>query len=143
MPTLSYMGISRLRKRRLRPRIATHALASEDTGNGEQHGFIIDMSEGGLRLVRRGVCRGRRMVQVEFELPGTDDIVWAAGEVCFERVDILPRDPMSTLSGTVTTSGVRILHAADSHRDMLRNYVDFMRNERGLIDDTAWFAGAG
>src|SRR5262249_41670974 len=85
----------------------------------EQHALIVDLSESGLRLQRP--LRGRRagrIVQLEFELPEADEIVWAKGE---GRFDELWRGGAG--GGPRRTSGVRLVAAAQRHLRMLRDYV--------------------
>jgi hypothetical protein len=114
---MSYMD-NQLRWFRQAPRIATETLCSELVDEREQFGLIVDLSDAGLRLQRPP--RGRsdsRIVQLEFELPEADEIIWAKGEICFDQ---LWREPAH---GVMRTTGVRLVAAASRHLRMLRDYV--------------------
>ena len=58
-------------------------------------------------------------VGLEFELPGTSEVVWAKGQVVFDVID-------KYFHGT----GVRFMGMADMHRRMIRDYVFEKREER-------------
>jgi hypothetical protein len=59
---------------------------------------------------------GPRQLQLELEIPGVDEIGWAAAEVCFDEV-------RRAGAGIVRTSGLRLVSAALRHRRILREYV--------------------
>ena len=76
--------------------------------------LAVNVSEHGLaaqRLVER-VTRHARVVAVEFELPGTGEVIWAKGETLFERID---RD--------FHRAGIRFLAMARRHERLVREYV--------------------
>ena len=78
---------------------------------GERSAVLVDVSSDGVRIERPwGLTR--RRIQLEVEMPGTDDLVWLAGEVCFAR----PR-------GLLVQSGVRVVAAAARDLRRLRDYV--------------------
>jgi hypothetical protein len=110
---------------RVSPRIPVETLCSELVDEREQYSLITDLSESGLRLQRP--LRGRsesRIVQLEFELPDADEIVWAKGEICFDQL----------WPGGVRTSGVRIVAAATRHLRMLRDWAIAAAEARDFID---------
>jgi hypothetical protein len=119
---MSYLGhlLSRLDPRRRCPRIAVEALCTEYAERHERHAFVVDMSAAGLRI-ERPFEGGKtpRIMQLEFELPGVDEVIWARGEVCFDRVV-----PAST--GLVRRMGLSLVAAARDLRT-LRDYVFEMR----------------
>ena len=99
------------------PRITVEKLASEVVNEREQLGLIVDLSESGLRLERRFFGRREgRIVQLEFELPEVDEIVWAKGEVCFDQLRPSP-------TGPIRSTGIRLVSAASRHLRMLRDWV--------------------
>jgi hypothetical protein len=104
--------------RRSHPRITVEALCAEVAERGDQFGFVVDLSPGGLRIEQPSLARREgRIVQLEFELPDADEIVWAKGEICFDRVrQIAP-------GATVRSTGVRLVAAATRHLRMLRDWV--------------------
>ena len=85
--------------------------------------------ESGLRLQRplRTARRGSPIIQLEFELPGDDEIVWAKGEICFDQL-------WRGKSAPVRTSGIRILSAAQRHLRRIADWVVHAREERRLLD---------
>ena len=105
--------------------------------------LVIDLSEEGLRLQRPVGGPRTRSLQLELEIPGIDELVWASGEICFDEVWRVP-------SGITRTSGVRILAAAQRHKRMLREYVEDMWRVRraqsldvcdSLIDASCYLRG--
>jgi hypothetical protein len=113
-------------------RIPVETLCTEIAGEREQLSLVVDLSETGLRLQRP--LRGRQdssLVQVEFELPGEDEIVWAKGEVCFDQLWRGERGPLRT-------SGIRIVDAATRHLRMLRDWVVATREARHLEEQPWW-----
>jgi hypothetical protein len=115
---MSYMWDNRaLRPRRQKARIAVETLASEILSDSERPALLLDVSEQGLRLERPLCAWGRsRIVQVEFDIPGYDDLIWASGEVCFDRLWHRERR-------LVRTTGVRFVQAAQRHLRVLREFV--------------------
>jgi len=126
--------------RRDSPRIPVETLCSAYTGDDEQHALVVDLSEHGMRLQRPlvGVPRSR-IVQLEFEIPGVDELVWAKGQVCFDQIwRVPPAWESTTLSGVVRTTGVRLTATSSRHERLLREYVnDTWRANRPLDPDVA------
>ena len=113
--TLPYMDLSK----RSDPRIAVETLCSEVVGDREHFGVLVELSPNGVRLERPLIGRrDRHVVQLEFELPDADEIIWAKGEVCFDRY----HRPLAG-ANTVRTTGVRLVAAASRHLRMLRDWV--------------------
>jgi hypothetical protein len=100
---------------RAQARVPVETLCNEVIGERDQFGLVVDLSETGLRLQRpfRPGTERSRIVQLEFELPGVDEIIWAKGLVCFDQL----------WRGALRTSGVRLVAAATRHLRMLRDYV--------------------
>jgi hypothetical protein len=103
--------------RRTGPRIAVDSLCSEVVGHDLRNALVVDLSEDGIRIQRPIGGPRTRSVQIELEIPGLDELVWAAGEICFDEVWRVP-------SGITRTSGVRLIAAAQRHRRILREYVE-------------------
>jgi hypothetical protein len=106
-----------MRPRRLVPRIGVETLCTEIADGVERPGFVVDLSERGVRL-ERPYTGGRtpKVMQLELELPGIDAILWARGEACFDRV----RSVRGTL---MRTTGIRIAAAAAHDLKLLRDFV--------------------
>ena len=110
------------RSRRVSPRVEANSLCSELNGDRVRHALVVDVSEHGIRLQRPLGGPRRRDIQLEIELPGVDEIVWARGEICFDEVWNV-RGGDRALGGILRTSGVRILSTAARHRRLVREYV--------------------
>jgi hypothetical protein len=121
-------------------RARASGLCTEIAGDAEQLGLLLDVSEGGLRLERphtkfggpRGLPR-ERVVQLEFEHPAVDELVWAKGVIRFDRLEPM-RDGMGP-TRVLRTSGVEIVAAAGKHLRLLRDFVLDLRaslREEGL-----------
>jgi hypothetical protein len=94
---------------------------SEYVAERQMLGMIVDASENGLRVQR--LLRGpnaARVIQLEFELPGTNEIIWAKGELAF---DSMWRGPPGSSAPLVRTSGVKLVAAAERHLRLLRDFV--------------------
>jgi hypothetical protein len=111
------MGLSK----RLDPRIPVETLCSEVIDDREHYGMLVELSPNGVRLERPlSGRRDGRIVQLEFELPDADEIIWAKGEVCFDRY----RPGSSGQdANAVRSTGVRLVAAASRHLRMLREWV--------------------
>ncbi|MBT8494222.1 MAG: PilZ domain-containing protein [Deltaproteobacteria bacterium] len=125
------------RFRRVGPRVPIYAFCSEFSGDQARHAIAVDLSEGGFRLQRPEGYSAHRRLQVELELPDLDEVIWVDGEVRHEWIEELAASPAG-LSGAVRTSGIRIVGIAESQRRLLRDYVNFLRNEAGICRDTEW-----
>ncbi len=64
------------------------------------------------------LSRRSRVVGLEFELPGTGDLIWARGEICYD-----------TLSDCFHGEAIRFTAMARLHRRMIREYCMERRRE--------------
>jgi hypothetical protein len=113
------------------PRIPTETLCTEVADDREQYSLIVELSEAGLRLQRP--LQGRmesRIVQLEFELPEVDELVWAKGVVCFDQLWRVPVIGQRSPARVLRTSGVRVVAAATRHLKLLRDYVRAAAEQR-------------
>ena len=119
-----YMNL--LRDQRCHPRVPVGTLCTELYGNLERQSLVLDVSDTGLRL-QRPVAHTHgtnRIVQLEFDVPGVDEIIWAKGLVCFDQFWSMPAGPAALeRSRLVHLSGVQILAAAQRHLRLLRDFV--------------------
>ena len=125
------------RFRRVGPRVPIYAFGNEYSGPVERHTIVTELSEFGIRLRRPDNGITHRRLQIEFELPELDEVVWADAELCHDVVETVAHGGAG-LSGTVRTSGCRIVGIAESQRRLVREYVHYLRNEKSLSQDTAW-----
>jgi hypothetical protein len=105
-------------------RASAAGLCTEISEDTEQLGLLLDVSEHGLRLERPlapSRARAReRVIQLEFEHPAVDELIWAKGVIRFDRLE-----PLRETAGTRVkrTSGVEIISAASRHLRLLREFV--------------------
>ena len=78
---------------------------------------LAQISPSGLRLHRPYRGKQPKTVQLEFDVPGVDELIWAKGWVCFDRVW------RSTEGHLLQTTGIEIASAADRHLRLLREYT--------------------
>lgn len=96
-------------------------------------GVITNVSEHGLRVQRllRPSRRQSRVVQLEFELPGTNEIIWARGEACFDELEPAPFGPTGGgPAATLHSSGIRVVALARQHARLMHDYVFEKRREQ-------------
>lgn len=114
-------------RRRTSPRVSATAFATEHQDDRDRHAMILDLSEDGLRLQRPlvGLMRPQSpIIQLEFEIPEVDEIVWAKGHVCFDEVRRTGPRASSGLRRAMRTSGIQVVAATERHRRLLREYVN-------------------
>ncbi len=108
--------------RRLSPRIDVESALCSEVGEREDRlASIVDLSPTGIRIERPYVGgRSPRTMQLEFEIPGVDEWIWALGEVCSDAVR--PRRDADA-THLIRHTGIRLLRATDRDLRMLREYV--------------------
>jgi hypothetical protein len=100
--------------RRLARRVTLDMFFNQYIHDHPVRSLAVNVSEHGLaaqRLVER-TSRHARVVAIEFELPGTGEIIWAKGETQFEAID---RD--------FHRAGIRFLAMARRHERLVREFV--------------------
>ena len=84
----------------------------------ELSGLALDLSSGGLRLERPYTGGpSRKDVQLEIEVPGIDEVMWARGDVSFDIL-VPTTSPCGGRLGLIRRTGYRISRAAQ--RDLRR-----------------------
>lgn len=117
--------------RRLGPRITLDGLCGVVTDRDLRHAAMVDLSSMGMRLERPfDPATASRTVQLEIELPGIDDILWARGHVTFAHLS-----PMGGLHANGQPrfwcrAGIQIDAATGRDMRMLREYVIETRRAR-------------
>jgi hypothetical protein len=109
--------------KREHPRVSAESLCTELDDHQLRHALVVDLSETGLRIQRPIGGRIPRDLQLEFEIPEVDEIVWARGRVVFDEVWKVPRTLVGSMNGMVRTIGIELVASAERHRRMLREYV--------------------
>jgi hypothetical protein len=100
--------------RRLARRVALDMFFNQYIHDRPVRSLAVNVSEHGLaaqRLVER-VTQHARIVGIEFELPGTGEVIWAKAETQFESID---RD--------FHRAGIRFLAMARRHERLVREFV--------------------
>lgn len=106
------------RARRQAPRIpAPGAFCTEIADGHERYAIISDVSPIGLRLHRPSWGPQARTVQLEFDLPGVDEMIWARGVVCFNKVW------RASEGKVLQTTGIELRGVAGRHMRLLRDYA--------------------
>lgn len=116
--------------RRLAPRIEVDGLCGVVTDGELTHATMVDLSAIGLCIELPHDLRATGLLQLEIELPGVDEIVWASGQLQFAQV--------SPILGVYTNgkprrwcrAGVQIERVARRDRSMIREYVIETRRAR-------------
>lgn len=99
--------------RRLGFRVPLEMFLNEYVQDRPHRAFTVNLSETGIYVHRlhSRIDRANRVVSLEFELPGTGEIVWARGEVCYDSLD-------DYFHG----EGIRFTGMARTHSRLLRDY---------------------
>jgi hypothetical protein len=95
-----------------------------------ERGVTSNVSPTGMylhRVLKRFTGRSSRFVQLEFQLPGTSEVIWARGEV---RRDELELPPWRRDSEMVHGSGLRLLEMPRAHRRMWKDFVHEKKRQR-------------
>jgi hypothetical protein len=108
-------------ERRFGHRIALEIFLNEYVDDRLYRCIATDVSEHGLHLQKlsRAAPSRRDAMQLEFELPGIGETIWARGEIAFQKRDSFFQE-----------TGVRLTGIARLHARMLRDYVVETRRER-------------
>ena len=110
--------------RRLAPRVPLDGLCGVVSKDELRHAALLDLSALGLRLERLfDPALASRVVQLEIELPGTDEIVWARGEVTFAHLSPMGGHHPDGQPRLRCRAGIRIDRVAGHERRLLRDYV--------------------
>lgn len=117
--------------RRLAPRIAVDGLCGVVAEHDLQPATLVELSSIGLRIeLPFDRTYARRTLQLEIELPGVDEIVWARGRVTFAHLSPMGGRHADGEPRLWCRAGVHIEAAAGRERRMLRDYVVETRRAR-------------
>jgi hypothetical protein len=119
--------------RRVSPRIDVEALCWEVVGERETSALLVDVSTQGAR-VERPYIGGRieQQVPLQIEVPGIDEVMWARGDVVFDK--LVPVKTNGGPFGLIRRTGYRIAIAAARDLRLLRDYVYEMHHARRAAD---------
>ena len=117
--------------RRLGPRITLDGLCGVVTHRDLVPAAMVDLSSMGLRLERPfDPAAASPVVQLEIELPGVDEIVWARGHVTFAHLSPMGGRHADGQPRRWCRAGIQIDAAAGRDLRMLREYVVETRRTR-------------
>jgi hypothetical protein len=113
-------------------RIRTEMFLNQYVRDQPYRALATNLSTTGLFLQKLAMpyTRHAPSVGLEFELPGTGEIIWAKGELAFDQL----RRPSAMLA-PVRTSGIRFMAAAGKHLRLIRDYVTELRRTMLDVDD--------
>jgi len=119
------MGSHRLDNRRRDERVPLDMFFTQYIRERPFRVLAVNVSENGIaaRRLVEPLTTHARVVGIEFELPGTSEVIWAKAETQFEAID---RD--------FHHLGIRFLAMAGRHERLLRDYV----RERQLRASAWW-----
>lgn len=125
--------------RRESPRIGVETLCWEIIDGKPAGSLAVDVSSMGVR-VERPYTGGptRREVQLELEVPGIDEVMWARGDACFDMV-VPANGGRGGAVGLVRRTGYRLVIAAARDLRLLEEYV--VETERRRVLDALELAG--
>src|SRR5947209_3683062 len=110
--------------RRLAPRIVVDGLCGVVANRDFRHAAMSDLSAIGLRIeLPFDRSATTSSIQLEIELPGVDEIIWARGEVTFAHLSPMGGMHADGEPRLWCRAGIHIADAARRDRRMLRDYV--------------------
>jgi hypothetical protein len=108
-------------ERRLGNRIPLEVFMNEYLNDRPHRALTVNISESGVFVnkVASSFSRRTRVVGLEFELPGTGDVIWARGEICYDTFD-------DHLHG----QGIRFTAMPRAYARLLRDYCIEKRRDQ-------------
>jgi hypothetical protein len=109
------------RERRLGYRVPLQMFLNEYVADSQHRCLTVNVSETGFYVHKllQPLQRDSRVVGLEFELPGTGEMIWARGEVRYDTMD-------DYFHGT----GIRITGIPRLHEKLLHEYIQEKRRDR-------------
>jgi hypothetical protein len=124
--------VNTLDPRRIAPRIAVDGLCGVVANTNQlRHASLRDLSAIGVHLERPfDPSTASRVVQLELELPGLDEVIWARAEVTRAFLTPLPGRTPDDQPRFWCRAGLRLAGVAQRERRLLRDYVLETRRTR-------------
>lgn len=122
LATIFFVNLLDVRRRA--PRISVDGLCGVVTNDDLSPASMSDLSTLGLRI--EGAFdpqRGRPIVQLEIELPGLDEVVWASAIVTHAYLVPTPGRTADGPARLWCRAGLRIADVCQRERRMLRDYI--------------------
>jgi hypothetical protein len=123
--SLRFLPMNLLDVRRRVPRISVDGLCGVVTNNDDlRPASMSDLSTLGLRVERPFDPKAAKpVVQLEIELPGLDEVVWASAVVTHAYLTPMPGKTADGQPRFWCKAGLRIADVCQRERRMLRDYV--------------------
>lgn len=116
--------MNQLDSRRRSPRILLDGFCGVASNDDLRPAAMRDLSLGGLRLERPfDPVNARRVVQLEIDLPGIDEVVWASGVVSFAVLTPMPGRTLGGQPQFWVRAGIRLGNMCRREQRMLHDYV--------------------
>jgi hypothetical protein len=116
--------VNLLDARRRAPRISVDGLCAVATGDDLRPAAMSNLSTLGLRVERPYDPRtARPIVQLEIELPGLDEVVWASAVVTHAYLTPMPGRTADGQPRFWCRAGLQLASSSQRERRMLRDYV--------------------
>jgi len=118
--------VNLLDARRRAPRISVDGLCGVVSNDDLHPASMSNLSTLGLRLERPfdpKTARRVEIVQLEIELPGIDEILWASAAVTHAYLTPMPGRTADGQPRFWCRAGLRIANASTRERTLLRDYV--------------------
>ena len=116
--------VNLLDARRRAPRITVDGLCGVVANDDLHHASMSDLSTLGLRIERPFDPKtARPIIQLEIELPGLDEVVWASAVVTHAHLSPMPGHSSDGQPRFWCRAGLRISDASQRELRMLRDYV--------------------
>jgi hypothetical protein len=123
--------------RRLAPRIPVEGLCGVVANDNLRHAAMLDISTTGLRLERVfDPTTASPIVQLEIELPGIDEVVWAQAQVTFAHLSPMPGRTADGQPRFWCRAGLRLDGICTREKRMLRDYVVETIRTRGRSEQS-------
>ena len=122
--------------RRRAPRISVDGFCGVASDDDLAHASMSDLSTLGLRLERPfDPAKARSIVQLEIELPGLDEVVWASAVVTHAYLTPMPGRRADGQPRFWCKAGLRIADASQRERRLLKDYVVEQLVRREAVHD--------
>jgi c-di-GMP-binding flagellar brake protein YcgR len=112
-----------VRDRRIGLRVPLEIFVNQYIADRPCRALTTNVSETGIHLTRvtlpRRPAAAERLVGLELELPGTGEVIWARGEICYQQ-----------RGGALTATGVRFDAMPRIHARLVRDFCHERRRSR-------------
>ena len=121
--------------RRRAPRISVAGFCGVAVNNNLHHASLTSLSTLGLRLEGpyRHEAGASRVIQIEIELPGVDEVIWTSAEIT--RAVVTPLRATDGKPRFWCRAGLTIRDTSRSERRLLQDFVVDSLRARAVVPD--------